>query len=56
MLEGAAYDEDREWPHSARGLAKQAFTLAFIGLTASGTVALTAAAILLLLWRACSTT
>ena len=56
MLEGTASDEDKVWPRSARGLAKQAFTPGLHWADGVGTVALTSAAILLLLSRARTTT
>jgi hypothetical protein len=46
---GCGYHEDEVWSPEARGIAKQVFLLAYLGLTVCGTNALSAAAILLLL-------
>lgn len=48
VLTGAAYDPDLVWSRASRALAKAVFVLAYIVLTASGTLALSAAAMLLI--------
>jgi hypothetical protein len=45
LLAGAGYDPDKLWSRSSRQLAKLAFQVSYLGLTLSGTIALTAAAI-----------
>ena len=52
VFKGAAYDEDKVWVRGWRALAKALFVICYIGLTVSGSIALTCAAILLLLPRA----
>jgi hypothetical protein len=47
LLAGAAYDPDVLWSRVSRGLAKMLFVLFYLGLTVSGTLALTCAAIIL---------
>jgi hypothetical protein len=47
LLAGAAYDPDVLWSRTSRALAKMFFTLFYLGLTVSGTLALTCAAIIL---------
>jgi hypothetical protein len=47
LLAGAAYDPDVLWSRASRGLAKMFFTLFYLGLTVTGTLALTCAAIIL---------
>jgi len=47
LLAGAAYDPDVLWSRASRALAKMFFTLFYLGLTVSGTLALTCAAIIL---------
>jgi hypothetical protein len=44
LLAGAAYDPDVLWSRASRGLAKMFFVLCYLGLTVSGTLALTCAA------------
>jgi hypothetical protein len=51
LFRGAAYDVDRIWPRIARALAQQAFVLGYLGLTVCGTIALTTAAILVVIWQ-----
>jgi hypothetical protein len=51
VFKGAAYDEDKVWVRGWRALAKLLFVVCYIGLTVSGSIALTCAAILLLLPR-----
>jgi hypothetical protein len=46
LLEGAAHDAAKVWSPASRALAKQAFVLAYIGLTGSGTIALACTAML----------
>jgi len=52
LLKGAAYDPDKLWPRSSRALAKQTFVLGYLGLTVCGTIALTSAAVILLVTQA----
>ncbi|HEY0152394.1 MAG TPA: hypothetical protein VGB92_10370 [Longimicrobium sp.] len=52
LFEGAAYKEDAVWPRLSRALAQQSFNLAYLGLTVCGTIALSIAAILVILWQA----
>lgn len=47
LLKGAAYDADSVWPRLSRSLAKSAFVVFYIMLTASGTIALACASIIL---------
>lgn len=52
LFEGAGYDPDLVWTRASRAFAKQLFVLCFIGLNVSGTIALSCAALLLLLGSA----
>jgi hypothetical protein len=47
LLKGAAYDPDVLWSRASRALAKLCFVICYLGLTVSGTLALTCAAIIL---------
>ena len=44
---GTAYDSDEVWTRPSQALAKQLFVVGYIGLVASGTIALAVAAILI---------
>jgi hypothetical protein len=46
FLKGTAYKTDVVWPRLSRGLAKQAFVLAYLLLTVCGTLALASASII----------
>jgi hypothetical protein len=48
-LAGAAYDQDEIWTRGSRALAKLLFVLCYSTLAVTGSIALTCAAILLLL-------
>jgi hypothetical protein len=48
LLADAAYDPDLVWPRPSRALAKMSFTAAYLLLTVCGTLALSTAAILLI--------
>ena len=52
LLMGAGYDPDKVWSPFSRSLAKSAFVICYLGLTASGTVALACASIILGLGQA----
>jgi hypothetical protein len=47
IFKGMGYEPDRLWPRPARALAKIAFIVAYMTLTAAGTVALAAAGLLI---------
>lgn len=47
-LKGSAYKPDNVWPRLSRALAKAAFTLSYMALTLSGSIALAATAMLLI--------
>jgi hypothetical protein len=46
LLHGAGNDPDKVWPRLSRALAKAAFVIFYLALTASGTIALTCASII----------
>jgi hypothetical protein len=47
LLKGAAYDPDLVWPRISRALARQSFLVAYIALVGFGTLAFTAASMLI---------
>lgn len=48
LFKGAAYDADKVWTRGSREAAKQVLTVGYIGLTMCGTLALSCAAVLML--------
>jgi hypothetical protein len=47
LLANSAYNPDKVWPRTSRGLAKMGFVLCYVGLVSTGTVALCCAGILI---------
>lgn len=47
LFKGSAYNMDKIWPRWSRAFAKLLFVICYLGLTASGTIALACAAIIL---------